>query len=448
MMMNERIKYLIIGNSAGGIGAAEAIREVDEVGTMAIISDEPYPTYSRPLISEYLAERCPLERMLFRPSSFYEKNSVEAILGQRVKQLNIKAHMVKLEDGRRITWEKLLLATGGSPIVPKIEGIGLEGVFTFTTIDDAETISRFLDRFGRKVKTVVIGGGLIGVSVTEALVKRGIEVTIIEMKERILNTILDEEASASVETVLSEAGVEIITGNIVYKVNGHLPGEATGVTLDDGQPLPCEMVVVAIGVRPRTELASNAGIKTNRGIVVDRQMSTSNHYVYACGDAAEAYDFVYGENRLTPIWPNAYLGGRVAGFNMAGVPTEYQGGTAMNSMKYFGVSIVSAGMVTPPDDSYEVISNKCGHTYKKVVLKDGLVVGMVFSGDIEKSGIVYNLMKDRINVEPFKQALVADDFGLASLPEEIWRPKLAIPPSVLASSVTSVEQPEEVFAGE
>ena len=120
----------------------------------------------------------------------------------------------------------------------------------------------------------------------------------------------------------------------------------------------------------------------------------------------------------------------------------------MNSMKYFGVSIVSAGMVTPPDDSYEVISNKCDHTYKKAVLKDNMVVGMIFSGDIEKAGIVYNLMKDMVNVEVFKPALVADDFGLASLPEEIWRPKLAIPPSVLATSVTSVEQPEEVFAGE
>ena len=449
MMMNERIKYLIIGNSAGGIGASEAIREVDGVGTMAIISDEPYPTYSRPLISKYLAEKYPLERMLFRPSGFYEKNSVGAILGQRVKQLNIKAHLAKLEDGRRITWEKLLLATGGSPIVPEIEGIGLEGVFTFTTLDDAKAIDDFLKQYPkRKVRAAVIGGGLIGVSATEALVKRGVEVTIIEMKERILNTILDEETSVLVEAELNKAGVEIITGNTAHKVNGYIPGEATGVTMDNGQPLSCEMVVVAIGVRPRTELASNAGLKTNRGIVVDRQMSTSNPDVYACGDAAEAYDFVYGENRLTPIWPNAYLGGRIAGFNMAGVPTEYQGGTAMNSMNYFGVSSVSAGIVIPPGDSYEVISNKRDHTYKKVILKNGLVVGMVFSGDIEKSGIIYHLMKDRIYVDVFKQALVADDFGLASLPEEIWRPKLAIPPSVLVTSVTSVEQPEEVFAGE
>jgi NAD(P)H-nitrite reductase large subunit len=178
-------------------------------------------------------------------------------------------------------------------------------------------------------------------------------------------------------------------------------------------------------------------------------MATSSADVYACGDAAEAYDFIYGENRLTPIWPNAYLGGRIAGFNMAGITREYQGGTAVNSLKYFGLAIVSAGMVDPPDNSYEVLTKKCNHTYKKVILKDGLVLGLVFAGDIEKSGIVFSLMKERVNVEGFKQALVADDFGLASLPEEIWRPRLEAPPSLLASSVTSAGQPEEIaIAGE
>ena len=437
MAKKEKIKYLIIGNSAGGMGAAEAIREVDKVGTITIVSDEPYPVYSRPLISEYLAERCPLERMLFRPPDFYEKNNIQVILGQKVTVLNIDKHAINLRDGRTITWEKLLLATGGLPIVPEIEGIGLKGVFTFTTLDDAKAIDQFLNHYHRKVRAIVIGGGLIGVAATEALVKRGVEVTIVEMKERILNTILDEEASALVETRLKQFGVEIITGNTVSKVNSYLPGEATSVTMDDGRPIPCDMIIVAIGVQPRTELVSDTGIEINRGIIVNRHMATASPDVYTCGDVAEAYDFIYDENRLTPIWPNAYIGGRVAGFNMAGIPTEYQGGTAMNSMKYFGVNIVSAGIVAPLDDSYEVISQKNDHVYRKVVLKDGLILGLVFSGDIEKSGIIYNIMKDKINVEDFKQVLVADDFGLSSLPEEIWRPRLAIPNSLLASSVAA-----------
>jgi len=444
----ERTKYLIIGNSAGGIGAAEAIRDVDKVGSITIVSDESYPAYSRPLISEYLAERCSMQRMLFRQPDFYQKNNIRAILGEKVAELNADKHAIKLDDGRTMTWEKLLLATGGSAIVPRIEGVGLKGVFTFTTLDDAKAIDQFLNQYRRKARAVVIGGGLIGVSVTEALAKRGVDVTIVEMKERILNTILDEEASNIEESALKEAGVKIITGHTVGEVTSHLPGEAIGVALDDGRPIPCEIVVFAIGVQPRTELVADSGIRISRGIVVNRHMATSSPDVCACGDVAEAYDFIHGESRLTPIWPNAYVGGRVAGLNMAGVPTEYQGGTAMNSVKYFGRDIVSAGIVTPPDDSYEIITAKHNDIYRKVVLKDGLIVGLVFAGDIEKSGIIYSLMRDRVNVDGFKEVLVADNFGLASLPEEIWRPRLAIPPSLLASSVTPNEQAEEALAGE
>jgi len=445
----EKVKYLIIGNSAGGIGAAEAIREVDKAGKITIVSDEPYPAYSRPLISEYLAERRPLERMLFRPADFYKVNNIQAILGRRVERLDTSARTVELDDGRRISWGRLLLATGGLPIVPRIEGMEREGVFTFIKLDDAKAIDRFLGEYPkRKVRAVVIGGGLIGVSAAEALVKRGLEVTIVEMKERILNTILDEEASALEEETLRQAEVEVITGHTVAKISSYRGDAVTGVTLDDGRPIPCELVVLAIGVRPHTELVSSTGVKTNQGIIVDRHMASSCSRVYACGDAAEAFDFVYGENRLTPIWPNAYLGGRIAGFNMAGVTKKYQGGTAVNSLKYFGLAIVSAGIVNPPDTSYEVLSKKHDHSYKKVVLKDGLVVGMVFAGDIEKAGIVFGLMRERVNVADFKQALVAQDFGLVSLPEEIWRPHLELSPLALASLPTPVEQTEEMLVSE
>jgi NAD(P)H-nitrite reductase large subunit len=449
MAKMEKVKYLIIGNSAGGIGAAEAIREVDKAGEVTIISDEPYPAYSRPLISEYLAEKRPLERMLFRPADFYEGNQIQTILGQKVGQLDVGERTIRLGRGRKIAWERLLLATGGSPIVPQIKGINRRGVFTFTTLSDAMAIDQFLNQFPkRKVKAVVIGGGLIGVSATEALVKRGVKVTIVEMKERILNTILDEETSVLEEGTLGQAGVKIINGHTVVEIGSYSGDDVTSVTLDDGSPVPCELVIIAIGVQPRIELVAGTGIKVNRGIVVDRRMATSHPEVFACGDAAEAYDFIYGENRLTPIWPNAYMGGRVAGFNMACVSTEYSGGTNMNSLKYFGLAVVSAGIVNPPEASYEVLSSKRDHTYKKVVLKDGLIIGMVFSGDIEKSGIVFSLMKERVEVDGFKQALVAEDFSLASLPEEIWRARLEMPASGLISPVVISEQPLESVSGE
>jgi len=439
----EKIKYLIIGNSAGGIGAAEAIRGVDRVGTLAIVSDEPYPAYSRPLISEHLSEGRSLERMLYRPDDFYKKNKIKTVFGDKVKRIDFSGRTIELAGGRTIAWQKLLLATGGSPIVPDMKGKELKGVFTFTTLDDARDIDSFLKQRQGKMRAVVIGGGLIGVSATEALLKRGVGVSIVEMKDWVLNTILDEEAAALEAKALIKAGVDIITGHTIARINSSLLGEVNGVSLDDGRTFACDMVIVAIGVTPRLDLVADNGVKTNRGIIVDRRMATSVPGVYACGDVSEAYDFVYGENRVTPVWPNAYVGGRTAGLNMAGKKAEYEGGTAMNALKYFGVNIVSAGMVNAPDDSYEVISRRDDGIYKKVIIKGGKILGMVFAGDIEKAGIIYNLMKDGVKVGAFKETLLSDDFGLASLPEKIWRQRLEIPASEEASVVPPVEPIEE-----
>jgi len=439
-----RTKYLIIGNSAGGIGAAEAIRQVDKEGAVTIVSEEPYPAYSRPLISKYLAGERTLEEILFRPLDFYGQNNILFLPGKKVTHLELDQRAARLEDSEQIVWEKLLLAVGGKPIFPKMKGSDKRGVFTFTKLDDAKAVDRFLDNAR---KAVVIGGGLIGISVTEALVKRGVDVVVVEMKERILNTILDEQASLMAEEVLKQAGAEIITGHTVVKISGR--GTVKEVILDNGDTIPCDLMVVAIGVSPRPELALDAKLKVNRGVVVDCHMATTHPGVYACGDVAEAYDFVYGDNRLTPIWPNAYIEGRIAGFNMAGIPTKYPGGTAMNSLNYFGIDITSAGMPTAPNnDGYEVISRQESNTYQKVILKDNLIVGMISVENIEKSGIIFGLMRDRVNVESFKQSLLADNFSLAFFPRALWQELLETPPGLLPQSALSIRTEEETFIGE
>lgn len=444
---NNRARYLIIGNSAGGIGAAEAIREVDKAGSITMVSDEPYPSYSRPLISKYLTGERSLEGMLFRPTEFYKQNIINLLLGKRVKSLGLSEHTAELDSSEHITWEKLLIASGGVPIVPRIDGLEKKGVFNFITLDDAKAIDDFLKENDAAAKAVVIGGGLIGVSVTEALTQRGVEVTVVEMKERVLNTILDEQASLMAEEALEKAGVRVITGCTVAEVVGK--DRVTAVTLSNGEEIPCSLVVMAIGVLPRTELVQGTDIKVNRGIVVDRNMATNHPDIYACGDVAEAYDFVYGENRLTPIWPNAYLGGRIAGYNMAGSNTQYPGSTAMNALNYFGLDIAAAGITAPPnEDGYEALSKQNDGIYQKVVLKDDLVVGMVFVKDIEKSGIVFSLMRDGINVHDFKQALLDDDFGLVSLPRELWQERLGTPPLQFVLQPALAEEGVEDFAGE
>jgi NAD(P)H-nitrite reductase large subunit len=437
-------KYLIIGNSAGGIAAAEAIREVDSAGSVTIVTDEPYPAYSRPLISKYLSKEREVEGMLFRPADFYSTNSISLLADNKAVQLDLDKHEVELGSGERISWQRLLIASGGTPIIPEISGLDKRGVFSFTTLDDAKAIDEFLTDGS---SAVVIGGGLIGISVTEALVKRGVSVSVVEMKDRILNTILDETGSAIATEAVKKAGVRIMSNQTVAEIKGG--NLVSGVTLDNGESIPCSLVVVAIGVVPRVDLVQGTGIDVNRGIVVDRTMATSHPDVYACGDAVEAYDFTLDTNRAIPIWPSAYIGGRVAGFNMAGVHKEYAGGTALNSLTYFGVDIVSAGIVVPPADGYEALSTANEGTYKKLLLRGNVIVGMICIGDIDKAGILYSLMREKTEVDEFKHKLLDDDFGLISLPQALWQERLGEPPlvGVVASALPPEEEVED-YSGE
>jgi NAD(P)H-nitrite reductase large subunit len=415
--------YLIIGNSAGGIGAAEAIREVDAAGRLTIVSEEPYQAYSRPLISEYVAGHRTMERMLFRMPGFYEQNNINLVLDNKVTEIDTGNKTAHFADGRRIGWSKLLLATGGRPIIPDIAGLDREGIYPFLTFDDARKVSAMLPRVKH---AVIIGGGLIGISIAHALVERNIAVTIVEMKDRLLNTILDQTAASIVEQKLRHEGVETLTDNTVTELLGS-PSVSRAV-LNNGDMVPCDMAILAIGVRPRVELADDAGIKTSRGILVDVHMTSSHPDVYSCGDAAEAYDFITGDNRVIPIWPGAYIGGRTAGFNMSGVSAEYPGSTIMNSLNYFGLDITTAGQFEPVDDATaETISDCSDGAYRKIILTGNRITGMVFINQIEKAGIIYGLMKDKVDVTDFKEELLSEQFGLLHLPHDLRQERIGKP---------------------
>jgi len=414
-------KYVIIGGSAGGIGAVEAIREVDPMGELTVISEEPFPQYSRPMISEYVSREATLETMKYRGDQFWKNNNVQPLTGRAAVNIDFTKNQVELEGGTKIDFEKLLIATGGKPFVPRMEGGEKDGVFTFTELSSAKCLESKLEQ---SKSAVVIGGGLIGVSAAEALVKRGINVTLVELKEHILNLILDEKASEIAEKVLSEAGVTVITGQTVQRILGKQDKEDAvgGVVMTDGTEIPCDLVVVAIGVIPRTELVKETDVKVNRGIVVDRFMRTNIPDVYACGDVAEAHDFLLNGNRLLPLWPLAHMGGRVAGYNMAGKKAEYAGGTVMSSLKYFDLPVIAVGNVNPEDISdYEVLVNQHPEkaVYKKILLKDDVIVGFIFLGDIEKAGILFHLLKNHVDVSEIKDKLLSKDFGIVTLPESI-----------------------------
>jgi len=414
-------KYVIIGGSAGGIGAVEAIREVDPIGTLTVISEETVPQYSRPMISEYVSREATLETMKYRGDQFWNKNNVQPLTGRAAVNIDFTKKQVELEGGTKIDFEKLLIATGGKPFVPRMKGGEKNGVFTFTELSSAKGLESKLEH---SKSAVVIGGGLIGVSTSEVLVKRGITVTLVELKQHILNLILDEKASEIAEKVLTEAGVTVITGQTVQRILGRKDNEGSvgGVVMTDGKEIPCDLVVVAIGVIPRTELVKETDMKLNRGIVVDRFMRTNIPDVYACGDVAEAHDFLLNGNRLLPLWPLAHLGGQVAGYNMAGKKVEYAGGTVMSSLKYFDLPIIAVGNTNPEDSGdYELLVERQPEktVYKKILLKDNRIVAFIFLGDIEKAGILFHLLKNHVDVSEIKDRLLSEDFGIVTLPEQL-----------------------------
>jgi NAD(P)H-nitrite reductase large subunit len=410
-------KYLIVGGSAGGIGAIEAIREIDRLGSIGVIEENPTPQYSKPMISEYLCDGVKLNEIMYRPEKFWQENSVGILTGKKAIRVDTKKKHVTLEDNTKIGFEKLLIATGGQPLIPKIDGTWRKGVHTFTSLNDAKLI---LDDLSGSEHILVIGGGLIGVSLAEALMKLRKHVTIIELKEKILNLILDSCGSDLVGEVIQQAGIKIVTGHSAVAITGRDGAEdrVGGVVLDNGDTLDCDLIVFAIGVKPRIEILDPKKIKINRGVIVDNYMATSIPDVYACGDVAEAFDFLLEDSRPLPLWPLAYIGGRVAGSNMGGKKIEYPGGTQMSALNYFRLPVISAGTINPhQDDSYEVISdlNKEHRIYKKIVLCDNIIHGFILIGKIDNAGIFFDLLKRRINVENMKETILSDDFGLIHL---------------------------------
>ena len=422
-------KYIIIGNSAGGIGAIEAIREIEKANEIAVISDEPYSAYSRPLISYLLAEKVKLDDIYLRMPNFYEDNSVTTFFGTQATYIDFNEKKVFLVNDEVLQYDKLLLATGGSSFIPDIPGLDKKGVFKgFNTLSDCQQLQKTIA--GKKGRVVILGGGLIGLKAAEALRMKGLDVIVVELLDRLMPLVIDQSASQWVETVLENQGIKIITGNTISEITGKIsnPNEVGGVILKDGSTIRCDIVVIAIGVRPRIELVRESEVKVNRGILVNKKMETSVPDVFACGDCAEVYDFILDSFRLTPLWPTAFVGGRIAGFNMAGDCKEYHWGTSMNSTTFFGFPIISAGIINLSEEEksdYEILSQNTESFYKSIILKDNKIMGFVLANEIDRAGIFLGLMRNKIDVSEFKDDLLSEDFGLIHLSDQVRNDLLA-----------------------
>jgi NAD(P)H-nitrite reductase large subunit len=418
------MEIVIIGNSAAAVGAVEAIRKKDRAVPITIISDDPHPVYSRPLISYLLSGEIKLDRIFFRPKNFYEKNDVRALLGNCVVNVNFEKKAIQLEDGKKIPYDRLLIATGGKPFLPKMEGLNTPGVYTFTKLEDAGKISSALKEAR---KAVVIGGGLIGLKAAGALKKRNVEVTIVELADHILSLTLDGTASSILERALKKEGFHLITSNTAEAILGD--GRVESVRLADGRLIKTQLVVVAIGVNPNVQIFRGTPLQIEKGIVVNERMETNLPDIYAAGDVVQAYDRILESYRTLPIWPNAYVQGKVAGYQMVGEDQfKYDGSFMMNSIEVAHIPTISIGLANPPsEDGYQVMKrlDRVGGVYRKIILKEDRVVGAIFAGQIDRAGIMTGLLRDKINVKGFKKDLLSDRFGLISLPKALRKEKLS-----------------------
>lgn len=420
------MNYVIIGNSVAAVGAMRAIRALDRDGEITVVSRERYPAYGRPLISYLLGGLINEKRMAYLPPDFYEKNRIRLLLETEAVAVDTEKNLVRLKTGETLAYDRLLIATGGDPFVPPIDGLAAkERVFTFTTWDDAAKLKAVAADIDR---ALVIGGGLIGLKAAEGLHLLGKKVTIVELADRILSAAFDKPAGRIIAKKMKANGIEVITEETVVAVNGE--GSAiSSVTLKSGETVACDTVVVAIGVRPAAAFLAGSNIEVNRGIVVNDQMRTSVSTVYAAGDVAEASDFFTGQKNPMPIWPDAYIQGDVAGTDMAGGDKHYAGGLAMNSIEFFKVPTISMGITNPADDGgFEVLAaaDPDNYSYRKIVLKENRLVGAVLVGDVDRAGIFSGLIREKVDVAPFRESLLAADFGFVNIPRQL-RDKLFAP---------------------
>ena len=376
-------KYVIIGNSIAAIGCIEGIRSVDTKGGITVISEEKHPVYGRPLISYYLQDKTDEKRMNYRSEDFYESNKCKVIYGKKAVRIDSEAKEVILDNGKKIEYDALCVATGSRPFVPPFEGLEtVSKKYSFMTLDDAIELKNNTDE---STKVLIRGAGLIGLKCAEGLCGRVGSITVCDLADRVLSSILDAECAEIMQKNLEEHGVEFMLSDSVIKFDG-----GTAI-IKSGKKVDFDVLVLAVGVRANTELLKESGGKVDRGIIVDEKMATDIDSVYSAGDCTQGMDITSGENKVLAILPNAYLQGHTAGVNMAGGDEVFDKGIPMNSIGFFGLHAMTAGAYVGA-----VYEEKTDKKLKRLFVKDGLLKGFIIIGsDTERAGIYTSLIREQ-----------------------------------------------------
>jgi NADPH-dependent 2,4-dienoyl-CoA reductase/sulfur reductase-like enzyme len=312
-------KYLLIGNGLSSSQAAKQLREKDPQSAITLVGAEPYLPYDRPPLSkEFLRGEKSREDLFFDPEKYFHDQRIDVILGIAVERLDLSKKVASLAQGETIAFEKALIATGGRPVHLNIPGHDLPGVSYLRTLDDSAGIAA---QAGQSKQAVVIGAGFIGMEVAASLTQRGVQVTVLEAQAHVWSRFADPTLAGFFQEYCTQKGITFLTNERVTEIRGE--NRPTSVITQSGKELPCDVVCIGVGIVPNVELAQQAGLKVDNGIVVNEYLQSSDPDIYAAGDVANYIDPIFGKRRRVEHWGHAEYCGQLAGQNMAGAKNKY-----------------------------------------------------------------------------------------------------------------------------
>ena len=396
--------YVIIGAGPAGVIAAETLRKVDPAGEIVLLGGEAEPPYSRMAIPYLLTGRIGEEGTYLRKQDGYYDASSIVYRQAVVEGVDPKSKTLRLADGGTQTYDRLLVATGASPVSPPVEGLDLPGVHHCWTLADARHI---IERAHGGADVVLMGAGFIGCIILESLVGRGVNLTVVEALDRMVPRMMNEAAGNMIKDWCVNKGVRVLTSTKVTKL-----AQADGrlaVTLDNGEQAAADLVVVATGVRSNVDFLKGSGVKIDTGIVVDQNMRSSVEDIYAAGDCAQGLDFSTGAWEVHAIQPTAVDHGRIAALNMAGKVTPFRGSLNMNVLDTAGLVSVSFGRwdgVEGGDHAESIDADN--FRYTRLEFDGDRIVGALSLGRTDHVGVLRGLIQTEVPLGPWKRKLMAD----------------------------------------
>ena len=397
------MRYVVIGASAAGISGVKTLRELDKEAEIILVSKDKN-VYSRCILHHYISNHRDVDALSFVDKNFFEENNIKWIKGVEVKAINDKEQILSLSNGETLAYDKVLLCTGASAFIPPVEGLR-EGnnVVGLRNLEDAVLIKEE----AKKVKNVVVlGAGLVGIDAVSGLLDQGLNVTLVEMGDKVLPLQLDKYTSDVYKKRFEEHGVNLKLGVRAEKLildESKNPRALVVNTGDGTEEIPCELVIVATGVRSNTAFLEGSNIEFDRfGLIIDEKGKTNIENVYGAGD-------ITGRN---PIWPTAVKEGIIAANNMLGnemIMTDFFG--SKNTMNFVGVPTMSLGDTEPKDETYKVEIKIDGDNYKKIIHKDGRIYGAIIQGDLSYAGVLTQLIKENIDISKVTKSIFDIDYS-------------------------------------